>query len=729
MFKRRLLLSILLVTLFAVAGPLPLAYGQTINDNLWVANGNVRSTVVAGNTLYVGGDFTYVGPATGRGAAIDVATGAVDLGLPKVNGPVNAVVPDGSGGWYVAGQFTLVGGVPRTNLVHVQGDKAVDGTWNPGSNGSVLSLALSGATLYVGGSFTSIDGQPRSRIAALDATTGRATAWNPNADSGVVTTIGVSGSTVYVGGNFQNIGGQARNAVAALDATTGQATAWNAGYPNGALVDALVATATTVYLEAALPLTDPRASANPFVAALDSSTAATNWRVYASGRIYALALSGGTLFVGGTFNVLATTADLTNGIARGNLASLDAATGAISSWNPAPLYAVYDLAASGGTLYVGGRFPTIAGAARNNLAAFSLASLQLTAWNPGTGDEVRALAATTDAVYAGGIFTSAGGVTRNFLAALDLSTGRATSFNPNLNGSVTAMVLTGQTMFVAGGFNRFGGAPRQYLAEFTLASGQPTGFAPPGPDIPPYNALAVSDTTVYAGGFFTRFFTNPTTFRSNLVGFDRTTGAITGWNPSASQAVYALALSGSTIYVGGDFLNVGGQQRHRIAALDLQSGRATSWNPGAESGSVNTIAVSGTRVYAGGSFGEIGGKPRNRIAAIDAGSGRVLGWNPDANDAVRSLAVSGGTVYVGGQFSRLGGVQRFSVGAVSAKNGAVTAWDPHAVDEINTGVTADGAVRTIAVSPTDGEVYLGGGFIDILNGSGHSFIAGVSPSP
>jgi hypothetical protein len=61
----------------------------------------------------------------------------------------------------------------------------------------------------------------------------------------------------------------------------------------------------------------------------------------------------------------------------------------------------------------------------------------------------------------------------------------------------------------------------------------------------------------------------------------------------------------------------------------------------------------------------------------------------------------------------------------------VTAWDPHAVDEINTGVTGvtDGFVRTIAVSPTDGEVYLGGGFVDILNNSGHSFIAGVSPSP
>jgi hypothetical protein len=91
--------------------------------------------------------------------------------------------------------------------------------------------------------------------------------------------------------------------------------------------------------------------------------------------------------------------------------------------------------------------------------------------------------------------------------------------------------------------------------------------------------------------------------------------------------------------------------------------------------------------------------------------------------------VSGATVYIGGQFSRLGGVERFNVGAVSAKSGALTAWDPHPVDGSNGFGFADGAVRTIALSPTTGEVYLGGGFVDILNSSGHSYIAGVTPSP
>jgi hypothetical protein len=699
----------------------------TIQENLWATNGNVRSTVVAGNTLYVGGDFSYVGPVTGHGAAIGANTGAVDPRLPRVNGDVNAVAADGAGGWYVGGSFTSVGGTPRDNLVHLRADGSVDESWAPNPNDGVFSLALSGQRLYVGGVFTTIGGQARDRIAALDATTGQATAWNPGASSDEaiynlgVYTLAVAGSNVHAGGNFTTVGGQARNGVAAIDAASGQVTAWNPGYPKYTAVDHLVATATTVFVGAAAPQTLSLPA--PFVAALDPSTAATKWQTNANGRVYSLAVSGGTLFAGGTFGTI-------GGQPRLNLAALDAATGAVAAWNPGARYAVYALAASASTLYVGGRFPDVAVAQpRNNLAAFSLATLQLTAWNPGTGDDVRALAVAGETVYAGGAFTIAGGVTRSFLAALELTTGRATSFNPNLNGGVTAMVLTGETIFVAGGFNRFGGVPRQYLAEFTLATGNPTTFAPPGPDIPPYNALAVSDTTVYVGGRFTRVLTSPTTFRSNLAAFDRRTGAVTSWNPDANGEVYALALSGSTIYAGGEFLDIGGQTRHRIAAIDARSGRATAWNPGAEFGSVNAIAAAATTVYAGGYFLAIGGRPRNRVAAIDAGSGRVLGWNPDANDLVRSLAVSGATVYIGGQFSRLGGVERFNVGAVSAKSGAVTAWDPHAVGGSNVFGFADGAVRTIAVSPTTGEVYLGGGFVDILNSSGHSYIAGVSPSP
>ena len=58
-------------------------------------------------------------------------------------------------------------------------------------------------------------------------------------------------------------------------------------------------------------------------------------------------------------------------------------------------------------------------------------------------------------------------------------------------------------------------------------------------------------------------------------------GQATSWNPDADGYVYALAVTGSTVYAGGNFSAIGGQARNHIAALDATTGAATSWNPNA----------------------------------------------------------------------------------------------------------------------------------------------------
>src|SRR2546428_163520 len=88
------------------------ALGQTVNPNLWVTNGPVSAVVRDGGTIYVGGDFTRVGPATGGGVPLDATTGSLQPFFPKVAGIVRVAIPDGSGGWYIGGSFTYVGGLP-----------------------------------------------------------------------------------------------------------------------------------------------------------------------------------------------------------------------------------------------------------------------------------------------------------------------------------------------------------------------------------------------------------------------------------------------------------------------------------------------------------------------------------------------------------------------------------------------------------------------------------------
>ena len=79
---------------------------QTVDTTLWVTNGGVRAIVADGSTIYIGGTFTQVGPATGSWVAIDASTAAAQQPYPKVAGTVYAVAPDGSGGWYLGGEFT-----------------------------------------------------------------------------------------------------------------------------------------------------------------------------------------------------------------------------------------------------------------------------------------------------------------------------------------------------------------------------------------------------------------------------------------------------------------------------------------------------------------------------------------------------------------------------------------------------------------------------------------------
>ena len=57
------------------------------------------------------GELSRIGPATGSGMPIDTATGKPSGVFPKVNGYVTAVAPDGTGGWFIGGSFTRVGGV------------------------------------------------------------------------------------------------------------------------------------------------------------------------------------------------------------------------------------------------------------------------------------------------------------------------------------------------------------------------------------------------------------------------------------------------------------------------------------------------------------------------------------------------------------------------------------------------------------------------------------------
>jgi hypothetical protein len=197
----------------------------------WSTNGIVKAVLVAGDTVYVGGQFTQVrgpggSPTAARTnlAAFDRTTGALRTGfLSNTNGYVRQLATDGTK-LFVGGSFTSIGNVNRSRLAALDlNTGAVDTVWAAGANSNVYALEVRGTRLYVGGSFSTLGSVTRNRVGVVSTATGTLdTAFNPNAN-GTVLAIAASpdGNRVYLGGEFSTIGSASRRYAATVSATSG----------------------------------------------------------------------------------------------------------------------------------------------------------------------------------------------------------------------------------------------------------------------------------------------------------------------------------------------------------------------------------------------------------------------------------------------------------------------------------------------------------------------------
>jgi len=414
--------------------------------------------------------------------------------------------------------------------------------------------------------------------------------------NGPVYAITVSGTDVYVGGAFTNAGGvSGANNLARWDGTQ-----WHAVGGTNAI----------------------------------------------NGPVYAIVISGSNVYVGGAF------------------ASAGGVNGAdnIARWDGTQWHAlgsginygiVYAIAISGSNVYVGGAFTSAGGVN----GADNIARWDGTQWHTvgapgaiwGWTVEVRAIAINGSDVYVGGWFRSAGGVSgANYIARWDGAQWHAVGAPESINGTVYALAVSGSDVYVGGYFaNR-------------IARWDGTQWHALGSGTSIFNwiqAIAVSGSNVYIGGNFYLFAEGG--MKSYLARWDGTQWHALGGEGAINRPVYALAISGSNVYVGGDFVDAGGAPyADRLARWDGAQWQALgSGAPdGAIGNPVNAIAMSGSDVYVGGEFANAGVvSDTRRIARWDGSQWHALGSGID-NGTVNAIAISGSDVYVGGSFTNAGGV-------------------------------------------------------------------------
>ena len=143
-------------------------------------------------------------------------------------------------------------------------------------------------------------------------------------------------------------------------------------------------------------------------------------------------------------------------------------------------------------------------------------------------------------------------------------------------------------------------------------------------------SMAQVGTTIVMGGAFTSMQSpnRATTYTMPYVAaFDQNTGQVnTAFAPGLDGAVNAV-LPGptpGTVYVGGNFNNVGGVKAKGLVLLNVSNGsRVAGFATLSMNGIVNTVQRSGPRLFVGGTFTAIGGQTRGGIASMSATTGAV----------------------------------------------------------------------------------------------------------
>jgi trimeric autotransporter adhesin len=439
--------------------------------------------------------------------------------------------------------------------------------------------------------------------------------WSPDGPSPVAAVVG---SRAYLGGNFSRVG-PCTGGFAAVDAATG---AMGTTFPQveGKVVDITADGAGGWYIVGEFQVVNGQPRQN--VAHIQANGTLGSWTPGPIGQALAVATDGQRVYVG---------------FASGGVVAYPIGPNSPGGELWTVQGAVEDLAIASGTLYVAGGFNRVVTTPCQNLAAINLATQLVTSWHPAANSFVGSLCIVGDTVYAGGGFTTIDGLQRERVAAINRLTGSLLPFEASVDNTVNAVAVSGDDLFIGGRFLNVNGVARGKVAAFDLATGALKAWNPlvaSNNTTPEVMDVAVSGSNVIIVGAFT---TINSSARIGLGAVDRTTGALSAWDPGPSAGIAitiinALGVTGQTVAIGGNQEVTGGELRAGAAAFDLTTGQLLPWEAGLVPPAGHHLVVQGmvatpTRVYLSGRFSPISNNDGPKVlAAVDTITGA-----PDQN--------------------------------------------------------------------------------------------------
>ena len=607
-------------------------YGQTIDTSFWDTNRDVNCMVSKGDTLYIGGAFSFVGKVTGGLLPINIESGELVNNYTSLKANITCIIPDLAEGWFVAGLIIIdTGNIANKSypfIKHILPDFSLDPNFNLSLgdfNDGGLAMQLWNDKLIVGGDFDNIQGISCYNLGIINTQTLEIEPFSVIPD-GIVNDIEIINDTVYIAGSFSQLGSYNRKGLASYNLTT------------NALLDF-----------------DPKINADEYFYV----------------EVKTIAVAGNKLFIGGSF-------DSIGGNYYKNFGIINRITGEDITTNiRTDKYANYveALAIYGDTLIIGGSFDSVLNFSCISIAAINLSTETLLSSFPQFGDDyynrVTSIYKNDSNLYVGGSFRNIDEVERSNIALVNFNTFSLLSWNPGTGGTVYSIAGDSNTVMVGGYFHTSYGEIRNCIAAFDLNTSQLLPLkVNPGPyyNDPMIKDMDIIDNTLYFGG---RFHTVNGYDRLNAAAVDRINGSLIPWDPSVNSNVKTIEASQNLVYIGGYFNNVGGEPRSKLAAVDAITGQVTSWDPNPQStpGSplfIEDIKIFEDTVYVGGYFKQVNGADRNGFAAINANTGQVTDWYPGSNDqqfSVYSIEISDGWLMIGGYITSVYGTPVYGFAA------------------------------------------------------------------
>jgi hypothetical protein len=424
----------------------------------------------------------------------------------------------------------------------------------------------------------------------------------------------------------------------------------------------------------------PAGAVNVAHGSIASETPASGTPNIQNGRVNALLVMGGRVFVGGTFTTVRNAGSSVN-ITRNYLFSFNAASGTVDTgFTPNLNRAVETLAPGpdGNSIYVGGKFTTTNGQGtpyRRLVRLNANNGSTITSFSPNPNDLVLDLKLRNGQLYVGGEFTRIGGATHSGMARLNVDNGNAdASFNLQFTDPWVAPPFPGRDpatpvmrvwkfditpdnskLVATGNFRQVDGATRKQIAILDLST----------------NPVSLTN---WSTDFFQQ--TDPNVADQNSIG--------AAWCiPAFAHYIRGIDISPDGSYfaavtTGANWLHPSCDSMSRFDLGDYTPNQQPEWVTQTGGDSFHSVLVTGAAIYGGGHQQYVnnpynpnrcgfcenpypGGVARTGFSAHDPRNGMPFTWNPvrqPRGKGVLAMTSTATGFYFGSDTNRIHGLTR-----------------------------------------------------------------------